>query len=605
MKKYTALILTLSLVLGGMNVFAEAKYKSSDWATEELEKAATDGIIPKELENEDLTENINRADFAKILVNAYEKIALSELVEVTESPFTDTDDTDVLKASNAGFILGMGEGLFMPEELLSREQAALMMTRVYKKVTYPDKPSEEYDSINLTFNNELSFADDEDISNWAEQAVYFMADIEIVNGVGENKFAPKDNISREQAIITAYRFKEKIMKEITEDPDPYKNTERGDAPVAEKGENDYTVAFIGGSLTAGGSLWINATRDYLQEKMPDKNVVTINAGKGGTTSDFGAARFSEDVAQYNPDLVFIEFAVNDRGALKNDNAKIYMESMIYQCKQLENEPVVIFLYAPSPVDKDSSEYEQWEAGVEIKEGLAKHYGIKSINVYDYMYNEYEATKEQEGYETFDNYLETLYQRSGSGFNVHGGYPKYAEAIVKELKEDYEGCMSPMKNTSVFCTSAKNIVEARYNQVTVNDTAMHYAGPWKKYNAQNKFETTDSLITIGNGHYTYPFFTDGVAQIQNAKGAFGIETKAEAISLNFIAATAGSGATVYIDGKKSGTVTCQSPYHGVNYNTEWIKMPNDGKTHSIIFIVDDPTGSNYVFRFGSIMERFMR
>ena len=44
-------------------------------------------------------------------------------------------------------------------------------------------------------------------------AVAFMADKEIVNGVGENKFAPTGNASMEQALIIALRMLEELEAE--------------------------------------------------------------------------------------------------------------------------------------------------------------------------------------------------------------------------------------------------------------------------------------------------------------------------------------------------------------------------------------------------------
>ena len=76
-----------------------------------------------------------------------------------------------------------------------------------------------------------------------------------------------------------------------------------------------TTAFIGGSITQGS---LSSTPEtcyaYLVYKWWAEhfsNVRCINAGIGGTTSQFGAARVEEDVLAFHPDVVFIEFSVND------------------------------------------------------------------------------------------------------------------------------------------------------------------------------------------------------------------------------------------------------------------------------------------------------
>ncbi len=615
MKKTIAFILSLIMTMLSFNVYAEGTLNASDWAKEELKKADELKLIPEGFYEADFSENIDREEFTQVVMALYENITKTQYEVKEEAPFEDTMSEDVAAAYELGFVNGTGDTTFSPFGLLTREQSAAMLTRVYKKVTNAEWTLDKDNEFPLKSTGTEKFADDEKISDWAKEAVYFMAENNIIKGVGENSFAPKNTTSKEQAVIMALRMTQLMENgkgeddkensnngEETENPDPYANVDRGDAPTEETDENTYTVAFIGGSLTAGGGTWINRTQKILQEKMPDKKVVTINAGKGGTTSVFGAARFSEDVAKYNPDVVFVEFAVNDTG-LSETESKIYMESIVRQCKKLSSEPIVVFLYAPYPVEKDSERYKQWEQGVKWKEELARHYGIKSINVYDYMQEDFEKIKEEKGYNTFTDYLKTMYTPSGSGFDVHGGYTKYAEAIVKAFAEDYEGCMSPMKDVGIYCTANKKIVEAEYSQIPVTSGRMNYAGPWKTYTKDNQFSTSDSKATINAGHYLYPYFTEGVAQVMNDTAAFGFDTKAAAFSVNYPAASAGSSVKVYIDQKEVDTLTCYSPYHGVNYNTKWVSLPNDGKTHRVIMVVDKPTSDNYVFRFGSIMERF--
>lgn len=602
MKKQISFLLALVTAMGSVAFSAQNEFVAADWAMEELENAQKAEIIPETLLKENLTTDISRADFARVLVTAYEKMTFEEMKLPAEKPFTDCEDTEVLKAYNEGFITGMGGGLFMPEELLTREQAATMLTRIYKSMLYPEWTIENDDEIALEFEKNSEFADDEEISDWAAEVVYFMADNNILKGVDNNKFAPKNNITKEQAIITALRFKNFIEAETEYNPDPYQGVDRGDMPEKEAKENEYVAAFIGGSLTAGGSQWINKTKNFLQEKMPDKKVKIINAGIGGTTSAYGAARFMNNVGQYNPDVVFIEFAVNDTTMSSENEQIMYMESMIRQSQKLPKEPNIVFLYAPNPVDTDSDIYKEWEAGVKLKEKLANYYGIGSINIYAYMQRDYKAVKDEKGYTEYNDYLETMYSRSGSGFDVHGGYAKYGEAIVEALSRDYDKYMKAPKNKGVYCTAEKKLVEAQYQVVSATSPRMIYGGEWKTYTNENKFETTDSKITIG-GLYNFPYFENGIKQVENTDGAFGFNTTASAICVNFISATAGNSAKVYVDEVQKGTITCNSQYHGMSYITDWISLPKDGKTHKVIFVVDSPTTDKYVFRFGTVIERF--
>jgi hypothetical protein len=89
---------------------------------------------------------------------------------------------------------------------------------------------------------------------------------------------------------------------------------------------DVTLGFIGGSITQGaGAVPIHEKcyprifADAFKKKFAkDGNVDLVKAGVGGTPSELGMIRFDRDVlrdGQKKPDLIVIEFAVNDEGDL--------------------------------------------------------------------------------------------------------------------------------------------------------------------------------------------------------------------------------------------------------------------------------------------------
>lgn len=85
---------------------------------------------------------------------------------------------------------------------------------------------------------------------------------------------------------------------------------------AAKGER-LTVGFIGGSITQGfsatdpGKCYAARTVAWLRKIYPNTEFAYVNAGIGATDSQFGAARVQEDLLRWLPDLVFVEFSVND------------------------------------------------------------------------------------------------------------------------------------------------------------------------------------------------------------------------------------------------------------------------------------------------------
>ena len=94
---------------------------------------------------------------------------------------------------------------------------------------------------------------------------------------------------------------------------------------AENGEA-LTIAFLGGSITQGSLAskpelcYAARVFKWWEETFPKAKFTYINAGIGATDSQFGCARAAEDVLVYEPDVISVEYAVND------ENTPHYMET---------------------------------------------------------------------------------------------------------------------------------------------------------------------------------------------------------------------------------------------------------------------------------------
>lgn len=89
-----------------------------------------------------------------------------------------------------------------------------------------------------------------------------------------------------------------------------------------------TVAYIGGSITQGTSAgpsncYAKLTTDWLANRFPEAKVKYVNAGIGATGSFIGASRVDKDVLSQDPDLVFVEFSVNDTTERTETNKQSY------------------------------------------------------------------------------------------------------------------------------------------------------------------------------------------------------------------------------------------------------------------------------------------
>lgn len=115
---------------------------------------------------------------------------------------------------------------------------------------------------------------------------------------------------------------------------------------------DVTLAYIGGSITQGaGAIPINSSCYAYKSFMGFKNrfgknsnVNFIKAGVGGTPSELGMIRFDRDVIRGKqfPDIVVVEFAVNDYG---DETKGDCYESLVRKILKLPNNPAVILLFS--------------------------------------------------------------------------------------------------------------------------------------------------------------------------------------------------------------------------------------------------------------------
>lgn len=125
--------------------------------------------------------------------------------------------------------------------------------------------------------------------------------------------------------------------------------------VLEKARNgeEVMLAYIGGSITEGANAsdatcYVTKSYDGFVELTGAKeagNVSFVNAGLGGTSSALGIMRYDRDIVEYTgkqPDIVFIEFSVNDWQEPTDGEA---FESLIRRVYGAENEPAVVLVFA--------------------------------------------------------------------------------------------------------------------------------------------------------------------------------------------------------------------------------------------------------------------
>ena len=152
---------------------------------------------------------------------------------------------------------------------------------------------------------------------------------------------------------------------------------------AEAGK-DLNVVYIGGSLTAAGTTdingnWVSGTTAWFTRKFPNAKVTGVNSGWGGTGSNFGNVRFESQVLDHDPDIIFIEFAVNDGS--DSDDCKRRMEALVRRGMEYGDDTAIVLLLTALPGTSTS-----FENCRNMHKALAAHYDIPVIDFHAGLQN---------------------------------------------------------------------------------------------------------------------------------------------------------------------------------------------------------------------------
>lgn len=205
------------------------------------------------------------------------------------------------------------------------------------------------------------------------------------------------------------------------------------ARIAATGE--VRIAYLGGSITEANG-WRNYTREFLRKKYPKARFTEIHAAISGTGSDFGACRLGPDVLEKKPDLLFVEFAVNDGGANPQRIARA-MEGIVRQTWRTHPETDLCFVYTLAAADVKTLQSGKFQRSASAMESVAEHYGIPSLH-----FGVEVARLEKDGQLHFTGKLPTNDQErealgnklvfSGDGTHPHHetGHLLYVESFVR-------------------------------------------------------------------------------------------------------------------------------------------------------------------------------
>lgn len=170
-------------------------YEPSDWSKESVEKAISNNLVP-EWNQINYIGNITRLEVCQLIENLLNKDGyINDKLEL--SPFSDTKDKSVTLSRALNIISGKSETEFCPYDYITREEFSRILSQTYKLMLNDDFPA-------LT----VQYKDKEQISDWAIESVGIVTSLGLMQGDENDRFSPKDNITKEQVIMTLLRLDE-------------------------------------------------------------------------------------------------------------------------------------------------------------------------------------------------------------------------------------------------------------------------------------------------------------------------------------------------------------------------------------------------------------
>ncbi|MDL2274304.1 DUF2436 domain-containing protein [Oscillospiraceae bacterium OttesenSCG-928-G22] len=208
---------TYTFTYGGVAVTVTATFKKSaegGWKNPYSDVKETDWFyeaVRFVVEN-DLFKGLSETEFGpgETMTRGMLVTVLGRLAKVDattgQTPFDDVDEDAyyaeyVAWATKNGIVFGYDETSFGPDDPITRQDVAVVLARFM-----------EFAGINIPVTEEYRvFADEEDIEDYAKNAVQLMNKLGIINGTGENTINPKGEATRAEVAAMLQRFLEAIQ----------------------------------------------------------------------------------------------------------------------------------------------------------------------------------------------------------------------------------------------------------------------------------------------------------------------------------------------------------------------------------------------------------
>jgi lysophospholipase L1-like esterase len=142
-----------------------------------------------------------------------------------------------------------------------------------------------------------------------------------------------------------------------------------------------TVGYYGGSITAASG-WRTMTYDWLTKTFPQAKLALLNASVGGSGSLVGVFRADQDLVSKKPDIVFIEFSLNDGSDVANRPAEVTgaLEGIIRKLRTANPETDICLVYTVTAEGLEKAGQGIASNSISLHDHVAEHYNLPSINM---------------------------------------------------------------------------------------------------------------------------------------------------------------------------------------------------------------------------------
>ncbi len=297
-----------------------------------------------------------------------------------------------------------------------------------------------------------------------------------------------------------------------------------------------TVAFFGGSLTWGANAtdpnrtsWRARIGARLEETYPKAHFKFVDAAIGGTGSSLGIFRLERDVLAYRPDLVFIDWTVNDDIRYANDDASASYEGILRNLLAHLPDCVPVTVILPDRRTVTTATEAELKRRAEHL-AVAKAFNLACADVLGEMRRRFADGRVD---------LEKIWP-AVIGDNTHpfdGGYALYAEIIWSQVFENPSALSPSVPADWLFAPKYRHVVRA--NLHGRDDLP---AG-WKSEPCSMRAGTFDFLCSR---------WQDGLAVAREGSAPLRAKFRGEVLLLYGESAEQSAEAVVLVDGKPVST-----------------------------------------------------